>query len=531
MEAERKVSVIILNYNGQEHIEPCLSSLLGLVFPAEQLEIIFVDNGSTDGSVSLVQSRFPAVRILANKTNVGFSKAANQAASLARGKYVAFLNNDMRVDRDWLRVLVETIDGGDGYVCVGSRVLNWEGTAVDFAGRHDDAFCLNREAGSNSSSDESADSSSVLSLLFVSGGAMLIQRSLFQQVGGFDPDFFLYHEDVDLGWRLWLRGYECVLAPRSVVYHRGGASSRKLPDEYIQKLSQTHTLFSAFKNLDAGNLKRMLPLLLYLFLDRGRTSAPAMRSLTSAIRDFRSGIASFASKREEAQRARVRSDEEIFALVGHPFGFLARQPWHRTVQEQLKTLCSDLDFDTPDAESVRAAFAECLDAARSTYESNLAAELDELATQMERALQVERALLAERASQADAAQTHDLIIRRLQERLERRDNEIQSKDSLLKKLETEAQMTEAGTRKLAALCDSLRTQAAEKEETRLRLSSELSAKSEQLDRITRSLGWRLLERYGRVKYRYLLPIYRLFNRGSAKHPTLPSRDRSAGGEL
>src|SRR5207237_1606751 len=105
---EALVSMIILNYIVREHLESCLSSLQDLEFPKQQLEIIVVDNGSTDGSLGFVKARFPSVVLVQNETNLGFSKAANMGAERAKGEYLAFLNNDMRVEKNWLSVLVKT---------------------------------------------------------------------------------------------------------------------------------------------------------------------------------------------------------------------------------------------------------------------------------------------------------------------------------------------------------------------------------------------------------------------------------------
>src|SRR3989454_10928329 len=123
MTPETLVSIIILNYNGREHLGACLSSLQNLEFPKQQSEIIVVDNGSTDGSLGFVKARFPSVVLVQNETNLGFSKAANIGAERAKGEYVAFLNNDMRVEKNWLSLLLKTAPAGEGFACVGSTVL------------------------------------------------------------------------------------------------------------------------------------------------------------------------------------------------------------------------------------------------------------------------------------------------------------------------------------------------------------------------------------------------------------------------
>src|SRR6266496_1258599 len=226
------VSIIILNYNGREHLRTCLSSLQHLNFPKEQLEIILVDNNSTDGSLGFVKAGFPDVRLIQNQSNLGFARGVNRGAEHAQGKYLAFLNNDVRVERNWLSALVETARVGQGFACVGSTILNWDGTEIDFKGRPDDAFCLAYEPTEDFSLSSSG-TTTYFPALFASGGALLVERAVFEQVGGLEPDFFLCHDDVDFGWRLWLRGHECVLSSESIAYHKGGADSDTHPRAFI----------------------------------------------------------------------------------------------------------------------------------------------------------------------------------------------------------------------------------------------------------------------------------------------------------
>ncbi|PYS36373.1 MAG: hypothetical protein DMF75_01075, partial [Acidobacteria bacterium] len=450
MTPETLVSIIILNYNGREHLEACLSSLQDLEFPKQQLEIIVVDNGSTDGSLGLVKARFPGVVLAQNETNLGFSKAANIGAERAKGEYLAFLNNDMRVARDWLSVLLETARAGEGFACVGSTVLNWEGTEVDFKGRIDDAFCLAYEPSNDPSADLSAAPYSLT--LFDSGGAALIQRQAFHELGGFDPDFFLYQEDVDLCWRLWLRGYECAISSESVVYHRGGATSNKLAPEYVHRLSQRHTLCSIFKNLDDRNLRTILPIILHTLLERSRWAPAARQSLEMAVDEFKASLDSLIVKRSEVQRTRVRSDAELFALLGHPFNFLLRQESYEPIRNLLVNSDENIEFDPSDAGSVRSAISAWLNKAHFIYELRLASDF-----------QRQREQIAER---------DEIIIDR------------------------------------GETIESFQQRLSNSERKNLLLSAELSAKTHELDGIKSSLGWRMLSRYGRIKYQRLLPVYR-----------------------
>ncbi len=464
------VSVIIVNYNGREHLEPCLSSLGNTEYPNAHLEIIVVDNGSTDDSVEWVQRRFPHVRLIRNDTNLGFARAANQGAAEARGEYLAFLNNDMRVDQNWLSGLLKAIQREKDVACAGSTIMNWEGTAPDFIGRPDDAFCLAYRPFPYPSSSSLPISDTYA--LFVSGGAAMIRSEVFKELGGFDPDFFIYHEDVDLGWRLWLRGYKCVLSPESIVYHRGGASSSKLPPEYIQGLSQKHTLFSVFKNLDNDNLRAFLPLLLFFFLERGEWAPAAQRSLAMAIQEFQSSLDPLIIKRVEVQKTRVRSDVEIFSLLGHPFSFLLRQPPYEFIQNELKEGCSRVEFNPNDANNARSAITEWLIVAHFLHERRLVPKIHQ----------------------------RDQAVQRLSAQVAQRDEVVAALQAQVAAKEQAAQGLSAQVAQREQAQVALQAQVAAQEQAIRVLSAELAAKHAQLERITSSLGWRLLSYYGRIKY-------------------------------
>lgn len=155
------------------------------------------------------------------------------------------------------------------------------------------------------------------------------------------------------------------------MYHRGGASSSKLPPEYIHELSQKHTLFSVFKNLETSNLKEMLPLILYIFLERSRWVPVARESLAKAIDDFQGSLDSLIAKRSEVQRTRVRTDDSIFDLLGHPFNFILRLESYDTIRKQIVDCSADIVFDPSEVDSVRIAIGEWLNRAHFLYESQI----------------------------------------------------------------------------------------------------------------------------------------------------------------
>ncbi|MGE5251268.1 MAG: glycosyltransferase family 2 protein, partial [Bacteroidota bacterium] len=369
---EISVSVIIPNYNGQEYIALCLKSLDDMDFPKEELEIIVVDNASADDSVALIRENFPHVRLICNGTNLGFAGAINQAAAVARGRYIALLNSDMRVDSNWLTALLDAIQGESGVACAGSMVLNWDGTEVQFLGRREDLFAL---LASSYASPEEEQKLGARYSTFASGGALLNSTQLYRELGGFDDSYFMYHEDVDLGWRLWLRGYKVLLTPRSVVFHKGGASSEKLATVMIQSVLARNILTTAYRNLDDQNVGAVLPLLLYLLLEQGRAWPPRVESAPIAIQDFRSSLDRLAQERRRIQEARIVSDTEIFGAVGHPLmGVIANPPYPLVLAEITKH-CPPEPFDPCDPRAMDKAVSRWLNAAHFVYERMLLVDL------------------------------------------------------------------------------------------------------------------------------------------------------------
>jgi GT2 family glycosyltransferase len=146
------VSVIVLAYNGREHLERCLPTLLEQTYPADRLELLVVDNASADGSADLVEQRFPQVRVVRSGRNLGFAGGNNFGARVARGEYIAFLNQDTRVQPTWIEDLLAPIrrdrQAGDGrLVCTGAKIVSWDGETIDFSGARLNYIGMGSQAG------------------------------------------------------------------------------------------------------------------------------------------------------------------------------------------------------------------------------------------------------------------------------------------------------------------------------------------------------------------------------------------------
>jgi GT2 family glycosyltransferase len=212
-------SVIVVNWNGRQHLQPCLDALAAQ--QGVDFETLVVDNGSTDGSADLVRARFPSVRVVALADNRGFAGGNNAGAREARGRHLVFLNNDTVVEAGWLAALRRAADE-PGFPLVTSRVVYMhDPTLIDSAGdgvlQWGAAF--KRFHGTRAS--EAVRSGEVFG---VCGAACLVPKAVFDELGGFDEAFFVSHEDVDLSYRARLLGYRCRYAADAVVRHHGSAT-------------------------------------------------------------------------------------------------------------------------------------------------------------------------------------------------------------------------------------------------------------------------------------------------------------------
>ncbi|MBE3035711.1 MAG: glycosyltransferase, partial [Candidatus Atribacteria bacterium] len=239
-----------------DYLGNCLDSIKNLNYPKDRLEVIVVDNGSADGSVQFLAGSYPEIKVIKNDFNKGFAVANNQGARAANGEYVAFLNNDTKVDANWLIELVKPVYKDKETVCSGSKVLSMDGKTLDFVGG-----MVNFE-GKGFQIDYGLDRQKDIYdentyLPFVNGGAMLVNRQVFLDAGGFDEDFFAYYEDVDFGWRLWVLGYRVVFAPKSIVYHVHHGTSKIFSEDKLRFLKERNALYSVFKNYDDENLAKV----------------------------------------------------------------------------------------------------------------------------------------------------------------------------------------------------------------------------------------------------------------------------------
>lgn len=214
------VSVIVLNYNGCRWLEGCLSSLAAQDF--HSLEVILVDNQSSDASIALVRGRFPWVRVLGLDQNAGFAGGNNAGARLARGRFLAFLNNDTEADGHWVSALTTALDANPHAGLATSLVVYLhDPSIVDSAG---DGYARWGGAFKHRHGQPDSGDRRTVEVFGMCGAACMIRREVFDELGGFDEDLFLVYEDVDLSYRAQLRDYRCLYVPDARVRHAGSAT-------------------------------------------------------------------------------------------------------------------------------------------------------------------------------------------------------------------------------------------------------------------------------------------------------------------
>jgi len=259
------VSIVILTALGPTHLGECLDSLLQQTYPIDSIEVIVVDNGSTEDPTDSVRARFPGARVIRNQSNRGFAAGNNQGAAASTGQYIVFLNDDTRAHADWLRELVATARRRNA-AAVGTFILDWSGTSVDFL----DGALNFQGKGFQLAYGTAVDGLAVEEkpLLFACGCAMVVERRAFEEAGGWDEGSFAYYEDVELGWRLHVLGHDVWLAPRAIVHHKHHGTSGGWPEPPRMRLYERNSLRNLFCLLDGASLGRALSAALLLAADR-----------------------------------------------------------------------------------------------------------------------------------------------------------------------------------------------------------------------------------------------------------------------
>jgi len=296
------ISIIIVTWNSKKHLYDCIKCLLAQSF--HEFEIIVVDNGSNDNSTEGLEEKYPKLNLIVErlKSNQGFAVANNIGARLARGQWLVLLNADAFPESNWLERLVATSELHPQFASFSSRQLKAGNPKfLDGAGDayHITGFAWRRYIGYPAK----GYGEETIELFSPCAAAAMYSREAFLEVGGFDEDFFSYFEDVDLGFRLQLKGYRCLYVPTAIVHHVGSATFGEKSD-FAFYYSHRNLIWTFVKNMPTAMLWHYLPahflanltyLIYYSFLGRGKV-------LWQAKLDAIKGLSKIIRKRQEIQK-------------------------------------------------------------------------------------------------------------------------------------------------------------------------------------------------------------------------------------
>lgn len=207
----KDLSIVIVNYNNAKLLEACLKSVQKFSQKLA-LEIIVSDNGSSDNSQKMLKDKFPEVILIKNHENLGFSKGNNQGLKIASARYLILLNNDTELKNNALEILVEFMDKNPKVGACGPKLLNTDSTPQRQGSIFGKAFW---------------ESDKAIQVDFVIGGALLLRKEVFQQIGLMDENLFFYNDDIDWCKSIRKAGWQIYFVPQALIMHYGGYSSRK----------------------------------------------------------------------------------------------------------------------------------------------------------------------------------------------------------------------------------------------------------------------------------------------------------------
>lgn len=291
----RKISIIIPNYNGQKYLGDCIDSLHRLNFPRDNYEIIVVDNASSDNSCEFIFSTYPDVVLIRAGKNLGFASGCNLGIKHSSGEYIVLLNNDTAVDPDWLNELVAVADRDEDAAIVGSKLLFKHNphviqNAMSYLSNSGDGG----DVGSYQPDEGQYDTTR--EVMAVCGASMLIKRTLIEEIGALDEDFFAYYEDLDLCYRTRLYGKKIVFAAKSVVYHVHAATSGEW-SPFFTFLVLRNKLLIHLKNSHAGFLLKVLILYCWQAVSQGLVKGINRKTHFKVLTSFAGKLPKFLVKR------------------------------------------------------------------------------------------------------------------------------------------------------------------------------------------------------------------------------------------
>lgn len=319
MKSKIDVSIIILNYNGKKIIKSLLSLIKKLNFPKNRLETIIVDNNSSDSSIDFFKKNYPKIKLVKLNNNLGYS-ALNKAIPHCKGKYIFFLNNDVQLEKNCIRALIKIIKKDKKIkIAVPTYINYFDRNKIELAG----------DWGSRSFYFGALYNQKNPCEIIGAGMGMIKKEALKKIKYLFDPDYFLYGEDVDLGLRVRLTGGKVMYAPKAILYHMESATTKKISKMHrLIFLTERNILITFFKIVSFKNLILLLPyvslmrfvnIVKDIFLLRPMNAYARLKAVLWIL--FHPVL--ICKKRIETQKIRIASDKYVLGLMKERYLFIA----------------------------------------------------------------------------------------------------------------------------------------------------------------------------------------------------------------
>lgn len=264
------VTIIIPNYNGKHFMKPCLDSLKNQTLP--DFKILVVDNASTDDSLPYMKEHYPDIEVISLNKNYGFSRAVNEGIRHSHTPYVILLNNDTTVDSHYVEEMLRAIRKSPLIFSVSSKMIQmYHPELIDSAG---DLYTVIGWGICRGSGRPVTNYTEPSTIFTACAGAAIYRRSAFDKIGYFDESHFAYLEDIDVGYRAKIYGYQNIYCPTALVYHVGSGTSGSKYNTFKVKLSARNSVYLNYKNMPLFQLVlNFLPLMFgycikYLFFCR-----------------------------------------------------------------------------------------------------------------------------------------------------------------------------------------------------------------------------------------------------------------------
>lgn len=312
-----RLSVVVPNWNGIRHLPICLNALRKQTY--SHVEVLVVDNSSSDGSQQLIAEKYPEVCLITLPENRGFTGACNAGIEVARGEFVALLNNDTEAAPTWIEEVVDAFERHPEAGMVASKMLLFD--RRDTLHTAGDIYRVDGLPGNRGVWQKDDGGYDTEEYVFSAcGGSSAYRREMLNQIGLLDDDFFFSCEDVDLGWRAQLAGWKCVYAPRAVVYHHLAATGGGITASYYDG---RNTLWVIAKNLPGPLLRRHGSKIVRAQIQRAWAATRAWKGAAAraTLRGILAGLITLPrvlAKRRRIQAARTVSIEYLDSILTRP---------------------------------------------------------------------------------------------------------------------------------------------------------------------------------------------------------------------